>query len=181
MMGVSQTPHLWVSQIRCVSLTPHLWLSLIDNIHLWFSLLWCHSLTLYLKNMRFFVLPIFDGVILDRHLIFGGCWRRAWLKYWMPIHYDTIGDGQKKSSFILIFVRIVLFLFFIGRIYLSKISLHQFISIIWIITPLIKTTFQPQNQNHRMVFICNTQCSHILNTQLPHVIAEGTVHLYTIL
>ena len=37
--------------------------------------------------MRFFVLPIFNGI---HHS-----------KYWMPIHYDTIKDGQKKKSHIL--------------------------------------------------------------------------------
>ena len=50
-------------------------------------------------------------------------------KYWMPIHYDTIEDGQNKQSHLLFsfLVRIVLFLHFIGGIYLSKILLHHFI------------------------------------------------------
>ena len=55
--------------------------------------------------MRFFVLPIFDGVIMDGHPIFG---------WWMPAYL----------------VGIVLFLHFIGVIYLSKICLHHFIGFI---------------------------------------------------
>ena len=40
----------------------------------------------------------------------------------MPIHYDTIEDGQNKKSHLLFsfLVRIVLFLHFVGGIYLSK-------------------------------------------------------------
>ena len=58
--------------------------------------------------MRFFVLPIFDGVIMD------GRWASNILivvdtgyagihhsKYWMAIHYDTIEDGQNKKSHLL--------------------------------------------------------------------------------
>ena len=76
-------------------------------------------------------------------------WRSGyppWLKFWMPIHYDTIKDGQNKISHLLFsfLVRIVLFLHFIGGIYLSKILLHQFIGFIWIITPLIKTNVSIQ-------------------------------------
>ena len=60
----------------------------------------------------------------------------------MPIHYDTIGDGQNKKSHLLFshLVRIVLlvFLHFSSGIYLSKISLHHFIGFIWIISPLMK-------------------------------------------
>ena len=73
--------------------------------------------------MRLFVLPIFDGVIMDGH--------PPRLKYWMPIHYDTIEDGQNKKSHLLFsfLVRIVLFLHFIGGIYLSKIF-HNIISLV---------------------------------------------------
>ena len=76
--------------------------------------------------MRLFV-PIFDGVIMDEDPIFE--WR---LKYWMPIHYDNIEDGQNKKSDLLFsfLVRIVLFLHFTSRIYLSKVSLHYFIGFI---------------------------------------------------
>ena len=76
--------------------------------------------------MRFFVLPIFDGVIMDGHPIIPR------LKYCIPIHYDTIEDGQNKKSHLLLsfLVRNVLFLHFIGGIYLSKILLHHFIGFI---------------------------------------------------
>ena len=77
--------------------------------------------------MRFFVLLIFDGVIMDEHPIFGsgGCRHSQYpprLKYWMPIHYDTIEDGQNKKSHLLFpfLVRIVLILYFIGGIYCQK-------------------------------------------------------------
>ena len=76
----------------------------------------------------------------------GGCRRSRYsqhpprLKYWMPIHYDTIEDGQNKKSHLLLsfLVRIVLLLHFTGEIYLSKLLLHRFIDFIWIITPLMK-------------------------------------------
>ena len=80
----------------------------------------------------------------DTNVLRDGCrhrWYSPWLKYWIPIHYDTIEDEQNKkiSSFILILiVSIVLFLHFIGRIYLSKILLHHSTVVIWIITPLLK-------------------------------------------
>ena len=67
--------------------------------------------------MRLFVFPIFDGVIMDGHSILRRHPPR--LKYWMPIHYDTIEDGQNKQSHLLFsfLVKIVLFLHFIGGIY----------------------------------------------------------------
>ena len=71
-----------------------------------------------------FVVTIFDGVIMDGH---------PRLKYCMPVHYDTIEDGQNKKAHLLFsfLVRIVLFLHFIGGIYLSKIILlHYFIGFI---------------------------------------------------
>ena len=40
-----------------------------------------------------FVLSIFDGVIMDC----GGYTGIHHSKYWMPIHYDTIEDGQNKN------------------------------------------------------------------------------------
>ena len=69
------------------------------------------------------------------NILSGGCRRSRYpprLKYWMPIHYDTIEDGQNKKSHLLFsfLVRIVLFLHFIGGIYLSKILLHHFIGFI---------------------------------------------------
>ena len=71
--------------------------------------------------MRFFVLPIFNGVIMDGH--------PPRLKYWMPIRYDTIEDGQNKKSHVLfsLFFRIVLFLFFIGEIYCQRYHFIGFI------------------------------------------------------
>ena len=74
--------------------------------------------------MRFFVLPIFDGV-KDEIFCF------AHLR-WCYIHYDAIEDGQNKKPHLLFsfLVRIVLFLHFIGRFYLSKILLHHFIGFI---------------------------------------------------
>ena len=74
--------------------------------------------------MRFFVLPIFDGVKMDGH--------PPLLKYWMPIHCDTIEDGQNKkiNHLFSLLVRIVLVLHFTGGIYLSKILLHHFIGFI---------------------------------------------------
>ena len=127
--------------------------------------------------MRFFVLPIFDGVIMDGHPIF-------WVvdtgvhhsKYWMPIHYDTIEDGQNKKSHLLfsLLVGIVSLMHFIGGIYLSKILLHHFISFIWIITPLLKINVSIQD-------VCvdvsrDTRSLRVLNTQLPRVTAERAIH-----
>ena len=60
-----------------------------------------------IKDEILFVLPIFDGVIMVGYPIFcvvdTGYASIHHTKYWMPIHYDTIEDGQNKkiSSFIL--------------------------------------------------------------------------------
>ena len=75
----------------------------------------------------------------------------------MPIHYDTIEDGQNKKPHLLFsfLVRIVLLLQFTGRIYLSKILLHHFIDFIWIITPLKKINVSIQETKiMRVNFIC---------------------------
>ena len=58
----------------------------------------------------------------------------------MPIHYDTIEDGQNKKSHLLFsfLVRIVLFLHFISGFIWQKILLRHFIGFIWIITPLMR-------------------------------------------
>ena len=76
------------------------------------------------------------------NILSGGCRRTTTIKILVPIHYDTIKDGQSNKSHLLFsfLVRIVLFLHFIGGIYLSKILLHHFIGFIWliIITPLMK-------------------------------------------
>ena len=63
------------------------------------------------------------------------------LKYWMPIHYDPIEDGQNKSHLLFSFlIRIVLFL-------------HHAISFIWIITRYENQCFNPRNQNHSVGFV----------------------------
>ena len=113
------------------------------------------------------------------------------LKYWMPIHYETIEDGQNKKFHLLFSFldRIVLFLHFIVGIYLSKISLHLFIGFIWIIIPLTKINVSIQGTKiischvrHARKFRLRTdalremRCSRALNTQLPRVIAERAIH-----
>ena len=63
--------------------------------------------------MIVFVLPIFDGVIINGHPICSvvDVAVPPQLKYWMPIHYDTIEDEQNKKSHLLFsfLVKIVLF------------------------------------------------------------------------
>ena len=126
---------------------------------------------------------IFDGVIMDEH--------PPWLKYWMPIHYDTIQDGRNKKSHLLFsfLVRIVLFLHFTSWIYLSKILLHHFICIIWIIHPLRKLMFRSKKpkllcgDHHTRRFClctdasCYMRSAHVLNKHLPHVISEWAIRL----
>ena len=102
---------------------------------------------MYLENKRwcfFLVLPIFDGVIMDGHPIF-------WVvdAGVVGFHHDTRCPPQ-------FLVRIVLFLHFIGRIYLSKILLHHFIGFIWIITPLMKINVLVQET--RFVTRVNSVC-----------------------
>ena len=48
--------------------------------------------------MKFFVLPIFDGVKNGRafNILIGGCRLPPRFKYWMSMHYDTIEGGQNK-------------------------------------------------------------------------------------
>ena len=55
------------------------------------------------------------------------------LEYWMPIHYDTIKDGQNKNSHLLFpfLVRIVIFAFaFYQHDLFVKNILHHFIGVI---------------------------------------------------
>ena len=108
-------------------------------------------------------MPISDGVIMESG-------HSPQLKYWMPIHYDTIEDGQNKKSHLLFsfLVRIVLFFHFIGRIYLSKniiISFHWFNLNNY--TPYENKCFNPRNQIHCMAFIkhVNSVC-----VQMRHAI-----------
>ena len=81
--------------------------------------------------MRFFVLPIIDGVIMDGHPVF-------WVVDAHPLRHHWRWAKQKISSFILILSSNCIILHFIGGIYLSKILLHHFIGFIWIITPFMK-------------------------------------------
>ena len=73
----------------------------------------------------------------------------------MPIHYDTIEDGQNKKSHLLFsfLVRIVLFLHFIGWIYLS---INIITSFHWFhlnnYTPYENKCFNARNQIHRVEF-----------------------------
>ena len=57
--------------------------------------------------MTFFVLPIFDGVIMDEPLKFNvvdtGYAGICHSQYWMPIHFDAIEDGQNKNSHLLFY------------------------------------------------------------------------------
>ena len=112
------------------------------------------------------------------------------LKYWMPIHYDTIEDGQNKKSHLLFsfLVRIVLFLHFIGGIYLSKniiTSFHWFHLNNY--TPYenkcqSKKPNSSRGVRHARKFCLRTdasrytRCSRALNTQIPRVIAERAIH-----
>ena len=80
------------------------------------------------RRWDFFVLHIFDGVIMDGHPIF-------WV---VDAGIASIHHDYKKSHLLFSFlVRIVLFLHLICEIYLSKI-LFIFIGFIWIITPFMK-------------------------------------------
>ena len=49
--------------------------------------------------MRFFVLPIFDGVIIVVDTSYAGIHHSNYL---MPIQYDTIEYGQNKKSHLFI-------------------------------------------------------------------------------
>ena len=102
----------------------------------------------------------------------------------MPIHYDTIEDGQIKNSHLLFsfLVRIVLFLYFIGGIFVKNIitSFH------WLHlnnhTPLSKKPKSLRGVRHARRFRLrtdaspDTQCSRVLDTQLPRVIADCAIH-----
>ena len=114
------------------------------------------------------------------NILSGGCRRSRYpprLKYWMPIHYDTIEDGQNKKSHLLFsfLVRIVLFLHFIGGIYLSKNIITSFH---WLhlnnYTPYENKCFNPRNQIHHVEFVSrvNSVC-----VQMRHAIR--VTHLYT--
>ena len=112
--------------------------------------------------------------------------------YWMPIHYDTVENGENKKSHLLFsfLVRIVLFLHFIGGIYLS--NNYIITSFHWLhlnnYIPYENRYFNPRKPQsshgvrHARKFrlrtdaLHNTRCSGVLNTQLPRVIDERTIH-----
>ena len=144
--------------------------------------------------MIFFVLSIFDGVIMDGHPIFSVVDARLLagirhdFKYWMPIHYDTIKDGQNKKSHLLFsfLVRIVslciLSAGFICQKYYTSFLLND--------TPHENKCFIPRNQNHRVTFFLtvNSICVQMpfailgvhacmLNTQVSCVIADPAICL----
>ena len=126
----------------------------IETWHVWLSCQYTHFMSFSSKSEH--------DIVADQ----------ATLRYWMPIHYDTIEDGQNKKSHLLFsfLVRIVLFLYFIGGIYLSKISFH------WLqlnnYTPYENKCFNPRNKIHCVTFIThmNSVC-----VQMRHAIRS--VHL----
>ena len=111
-----------------------------------------------------------------------GCrhrWYSPRLKYWIPIHYDTIKDEQNKkiTSFILILiVSIVLFLHFIGMINLSKILLHHSAVVIWIITPLLKINGLIQTKINTWHSSCHVNYMYVQRWQARH---GARVQIYT--
>ena len=126
------------------------------------------------EDITWFVIPgMTNNDRWASNILSGGCRRSRYpprLKYWMPIHYDTIEDGQNKKSHLLFsfLVRIVLFLHFIGGIYLSKniiTSFHWFHLNNY--TPYENKCFNPRNQIHRVEFVTsvNSVC-----VQMRHAI-----------
>ena len=111
------------------------------------------------------------------------------LKYWMPIHYDTIKDGQKKKNHLLFSFLVKIVSFCISSAEFVKNMIKSFH---WHhlnnCTPYENKCFNPRNQNHcvafvtRVNFVCvqdslhDTQSSRALNTQLPSEIAERAIH-----
>ena len=104
------------------------------------------------------------------------------LKYWMPIHYDTIEDGQnkKKSHFCIFFF----FFFFIFIPFLSYdcviFAFHRWdLFVKNIITSSFhwfnlndytrheNKYFNPRNQNHRVAFVT---CVNLVCVQMRHAI-----------
>ena len=80
------------------------------------------------------------------------------LKYWMPIHYDTIEGGQNKKKSHLLFSFLVRY-----RIVLFCISMAGFVKNNYYIisltslhlnnyTPYENKCFNPRNRNHRVAF-----------------------------
>ena len=97
--------------------------------------------------------------------------------------------GKKVSSVILILIRIVLYLHFIGVVLFLKNIITSFYGVIWIIATLMKMNVSMQKpkssrgDRHARKLRLRTdawrdeRCTHALNTQLPRVIAERVIHL----
>ena len=64
-------------------------------------------------------------------------WHRYPLRLLLPRWQNKNKTKQKISSFILILICSCVILYFIGVIYLSKISLHHFIGVIVIVRPIL--------------------------------------------
>ena len=111
------------------------------------------------------------------NILSGECRRSRYpprLRYWMPIHYVTIEDGQNKKSHLLFsLVRTVWILYFIGVIYCQK--YHSFH---WLHlnnhTPKENKCFNPRNQKHCAAFFTriNSVC-----VQMRHSIRGVCTHL----
>ena len=95
----------------------------------------------------------------------------------MPIHYDTIEDGQNKKSHLLFsfLVRIVLFLaFYQWDLFVKNIitSFHWFHLNKY--TPYENKCFNPRNQNHRVAFVLRVNFVGILTLDFaPYFAPEG--------
>ena len=120
------------------------------------------------KKVRFFVLPIFNGchngwasnILSSRY--------PPRLKYWMPIHYDTIEDGQNKKSHLLFsfLVYCGFFAFHRRDLFVKNIitSYHWFH--LNNFTLYENKCFNPRNQIHHVVFIMriNSVCIKMRHT-----------------
>ena len=130
-----------------------------------------------------------DGIFCFAHLwwchngrasniLRGGCRRSRYpprLKYWMPIHYDTIEDGQNKKSHLLFsfLVRIVFIIAFYWRDLFVK---NIITSCHWLhlnnYTRYENKCFNPRNQIHRVAFVTRVNS---VSVQMRHAIR--CVHL----
>ena len=113
------------------------------------------------------------------NILSGGCRQ---LKYWMPIHYDTIEDGQNKTKN-LIFLSFIFSNFFIFIPFLSYdcviFAFHRWdlfvkniiTSFHWLhLNDYIRREnkyFNPRNQNHRVAFVT---CVNLVCVQMRHAI-----------
>ena len=164
------------------------WCAVLKNVHFWNMFqIGTVQTSLYQSRMwneRSWSWRIKDEIFCFAHLwwcqngwasniLSGRCWRSRYpprLKYWMPIHYDTIEDGQNKKSHLLFsfLVRIVLFFAFYRRdLFVKNIitSFHWFHLNNY--TPYENKCFNPRNQIHRVEFVTrvNSVC-----VQMRHAI-----------